>query len=254
MTDATVHDELLLVHRHPERGSRDRQVIDEILDAGMVCHLGVVQEGRPVVLPTLYGRDGDHLILHGSAAARTLRAGAAGFPVCVTVTLLDGLVLAPTAFNHSANYRSVVIHGSATLVADEQEKLAALEVLTEHVAPGRWAQVPETTPSELRATSVLTLSLEHAVAKVRAGGTSADPDMRGDAWLGVIPMRTEFGAPEPHELQPEGATPPVWAGAAGVPAAPRPAGAADGVAAPAPAGAGDAVEATSARDPGQVSA
>lgn len=252
MTDTSVRDELLEVHRHPERGTRDREVIDEILDAGMLCHLGVVQDGRPVVLPTLYARDGDHVILHGSAAARSLRAGAAGLPVCVAVTLLDGVVLAPTAFNHSANYRSVVIHGSATLVVDEQEKLTALEVLTEHVAPGRWGQVPATTPSELRATTVLTLPLEHAVAKVRAGGTGAEPDALGDAWLGVIPMRTEFGAPEPHTVQPEEAMPPVWAGADGVPAAPRTASAVDGSATRATVAVRDAADATPPRDPGQV--
>ena len=216
-----VSEELLRVHRHPERGTRDRDVITEILDAGMVCHLGVVQDDRPVVLPTLYGRDGDHLVLHGSAAARTMRAGAAGLPVCVTVTLLDGVVLAPTAFNHSANYRSVVVHGTATQVTNEEAKLAALEVLTEHVAPGRWAQVPETTAAELRATTVLTLPLDNAVAKVRAGGPGAAPESPDGAWVGVIPMRTELGEPEPHEAQTSGATPPVWLGGRGVPAAPR---------------------------------
>lgn len=218
---SSVPEELLQVHRHPERGTRDRGVITEILDAGMVCHLGVVQDDRPVVLPTLYGRDGDRLVLHGSAAARTMRAGAAGVAVCVTVTLLDGVVLAPTVFNHSANYRSVVVHGTATLVIDEEAKLAALEVLTDHVAPGRWAQVPQTTTSELRATTVLTLPLDDAVAKVRAGGPGAAPESPDGAWVGVIPMRTELGEPEPHEAQTSVATAPVWGGGPGVPAAPR---------------------------------
>ena len=216
-----VREELLQVHRHPERGTRDRDVILDILDAGLVCHLGVVQDDRPVVLPTLYGRDGDHLILHGSAAARTMRAGAEGLPVCVTVTLLDGVVLAPRAFNHSANYRSVVVHGTASLVADEDAKLAALEVLTDHVAPGRWAQVPETTASELRATTVLTVPLDNAVAKVREGGPGSGPESPEGAWVGVIPMRTELGEPDPHEDQTPQVAPPVWTGGPGVPVAPR---------------------------------
>lgn len=215
-----VPDSFLDVHRKPDRGSRDPQLIRDILDAGIVCHLGVVQEGRPMVLPTLYGRWDDRLILHGSVAARSLRAAASGVPVCATVTVLDGLVLAATAFNHSANYRSVVVHGTATLVADHAEKLAAVEVLTEHVTPGRWAQLPATTTQELQATAVLTLPLDQAVAKVRSGGTTVPVDHAGP-WVGVVPLHTAVGAIEPHPTA-EGATPPVWQGAVGVPVAPRP--------------------------------
>jgi len=221
MNHHIARDERLQVHRHPERGSRDPQLIEGILDAGVICHLGVVQDGHPVVLPTLYARDGDRLVLHGSAAARTLRAGAAGVPMCATVTLLDGFVLAPTAFDHSANYRSVVVHGVATPVTDEDEKLAALEVLTEHVAPGRWAQVPATTSEELRATAVLTLPLDQAVAKVRTGGTGSDPDPDASLWVGVVPVSTAIAAPEPHADLAAGIVPPAWSGAPGVPAAPR---------------------------------
>jgi uncharacterized protein len=222
VTDDVLRDELQ-VHRHPERGTRDRQVIDAILDEAFVCHLGVVRDGRPVVLPTLYARDGDQVVLHGSAAARTLRAAGAGEPVCVTVTLVDGLVLAPTAFDHSANYRSVVVHGTATALTDDTDKLAALQVLTEHVAPGQWARLPDTTRQELQATTVLTLPLEYAVAKVRSGGTSATPEDLGDAWVGVIPVRTELGDPQPHPAVADAVAPPAWTGGWGAPAAVRPA-------------------------------
>jgi uncharacterized protein len=212
-----IDDRLLQVHRHPERGSRDRGLIEEILDSGVLCHLGVVHDDRPVVIPTLYARDGDRIILHGSAAARSLRAASDGLPVCVTVTLLDGLVLAPTAFNHSANYRSVVVHGTATLVTDEAEKLRAVEVLTEHLTPGRWAQLPQTTTKELRATAVLTLPLDHAVAKVRAGGVGGDPAPEQPAWIGVVPIETTLGDPEPHPGLITDGAPPAWAGGRGVP-------------------------------------
>ncbi len=215
-----VPDNLLRVHRHPERGTRERTVIDAILDAGFVCHLGVVLEGRPVVLPTLYGRDGDRLVLHGSSAARSLRT--AGMPVCVTVTLVDGLVLARSAFHHSANYRSVVIHGQAEAVHGDDDKRAALRVLTEHVAPGRWDRLRAPTEPELRATSVLTLSLAHATAKVRAAGLADDPDdLDAPVWAGVVPLRTHLDDPEPDPGSAAGLAPPRWTGASGVPAAPR---------------------------------
>ncbi len=212
---------LLEVHRHPERGDRDPARIADILDAGLLCHLGIVLEGRPVVLPTLYGRDGDHLILHGSAAARSLRGAQEGLPVCVTVTIVDGIVLAPTTFNHSANYRSVVVHGTATEVTEPAAKTAALEVLTEHVAPGRWAACPPPTPQELRATTVLTLPLSEAVSKVREGGTSAAPGTVPSAWLGVVPIVTVFGDPQPHEATPAELSAPTWRGDLGAPVAPR---------------------------------
>jgi uncharacterized protein len=220
----TIDDQLLQVHRHPERGSRDHGLIKDILDDGLLCHLGIVHEGRPVVLPTLYARDGDRIILHGSAAARSLRAAGQGLPVCVTVTLLDGLVLAPTAFDHSANYRSVVVHGTATVVADEAEKLRALEILTDHLAPGRRAQLPGTTSAELRATTVLTVPLEHAVAKVRAGSVGGDPAPEQPAWIGVVPVTTVLGDPEPHPGVVTDAAAPDWEGGRGAPHAVRPDG------------------------------
>lgn len=194
----TVDEDLRRVRRHPERGSVDRTVVDAILDAGLIAHLGYVHDGRPVVIPTLYGRDGDHLVLHGSAASRAMRSGAAGLPVCATVTLVDGLVLARSAFHHSANYRSVVVHGEAVAVDDPDDKVAALRVLTEHVAPGRWAEVRWPTPKELRATTVLRLPLTAAVAKVRDAGVADDEgDLTLPVWAGVVPLGTAVGSPEP---------------------------------------------------------
>jgi uncharacterized protein len=197
--------ELTRVRRAPDRGTEDREVVDAILDAGLVCHLGYVVGGRPVVVPTLYGRDGDHLVLHGSAASRAMRTGAAGLPICATVTLVDGLVLARSAFHHSANYRSVVVHGDAEAVTDVDDKVAALRVLTEHVTPGRWAEVRWPTPAELRATTVLRLPLDAAVAKVRDGGANDDAaDLDLPVWAGVVPLATVHGAPEPDpDLDPE---------------------------------------------------
>ncbi len=217
----SVTEELLQVHRLPDRGSRDRAVIDAILDAGMLCHLGTIRDGRPVVLPTLYGRDGDRLIVHGSAAARSLRAGAAGLPVCVTVTLIDGLVLARSGFHHSANYRSVVVHGEAQLLTDPAAKAAALEVLTEHVAPGRWAQLRPPTDGELKATTVLSVPLDHAVAKVRDGGVHDDAtDLGAPVWAGVVPLSTHLGEPQPDPHLAPDLTPPTWWDRAGGPARP----------------------------------
>jgi uncharacterized protein len=195
---APVTPDLTRVRRLPARGSEDRAVVDAILDAGLVAHLGYLVGDRPVVVPTLYGRDGDHLVLHGSAASRAMRTGAAGLPVCATVTLVDGLVLARSAFHHSANYRSVVVHGEATAIEDPDDKVAALRVLTEHVAPGRWAEVRWPTPTELRATTVLRLPLDAAVAKVREGGVGDDPeDLDLPVWAGVVPIATVLGTPEP---------------------------------------------------------
>lgn len=187
---------LTQVRRAPERGTDDVEVVRAILDAGLVAHLGYVVDGRPVVIPTLYGRDGDALVLHGSAASRAMRHGAAGLPVCATITLVDGLVLARSAMHQSANYRSVVVHGDATEVTDADAKTAALRVLTEHVAPGRWAEIRPPDERELRATTVLRLPLTHAVAKVRAHGVVDDAeDLDRPVWAGVVPLTTTLGTP-----------------------------------------------------------
>lgn len=189
---APLPDDLVPVRRAPERSTASRDVVHAILDAGLVYHLGYLHGERPVVVPTLYGRDEDTLILHGSAASRAMRAGA----LCVTVTLLDGLVLARSAFHHSVNYRSVVIHGHAEAIEQPDDKMAALRTLTEHVTPGRWAEVRWPTPKELRATTVLQVSLDHAVAKIRAAGVNDDAaDLDLPVWAGVVPMGTVYGDP-----------------------------------------------------------
>ena len=178
----------LRVRRKPERGAYDRATIDAILDEALFCHLGFVVDGRPFVIPTLHGRVGDRLFVHGSAASRMLRHAASGAQICVTATLLDGLVLAKSVFNHSLNYRSVVVTGAATPVA-EAEKRDALRSLTEHVAPGRWAEAREPTAQELKATSILWLPLDESSAKIRSGGPIDEPeDEELPVWSGVVPV------------------------------------------------------------------
>ena len=177
------------VRRLPKRAVYDREAVYRILDEGLVCHIAFVADGKPVVIPTGYARDGDMLYLHGSTASRMLRTLASGVDVSVAVTLLDGLVLARSAFHHSINYRSVVIFGRATPVSDPAAKREALRLFTEHMVPGRWQDVRPPTEKELQATAVLTLPLEEASAKVRTGGPLDDEeDYALPAWAGVIPM------------------------------------------------------------------
>jgi nitroimidazol reductase NimA-like FMN-containing flavoprotein (pyridoxamine 5'-phosphate oxidase superfamily) len=184
------------VVREPERGVYDRETAYRILDEGFLCHVGFVADGQPFVIPTSYGRKDDHLYIHGSAASRMLRQMKDGISVCVTVTLLDGLVLARSIFNHSMNYRSVVILGKAMLVDDPQEKLAALTVLSEHIIPGRWADVRQPNERELKATSVLRLPIEEFSAKVRQGPPIDDePDYSFPTWAGVVPLEIKVGEP-----------------------------------------------------------
>jgi nitroimidazol reductase NimA-like FMN-containing flavoprotein (pyridoxamine 5'-phosphate oxidase superfamily) len=184
------------LHRRPGRGSYDRAVIDAILDEALVCHVGFVHEGQPYVVPTTYARVGEALYVHGAAASRMLRNLRDGIPVCVTVTLLDGLVLARSAFHHSMNYRSVVILGVATEVTDEPERLHALEAVVEHMYPGRWREVRPPSPQELRATMVLRLPIVEASAKIRTGGPLDDPeDLAWPCWAGHIPVRLAGLAP-----------------------------------------------------------
>lgn len=196
-----------------ENARYDRGTIDAILDAALVCHLGFVQDGQPYVIPTLHARIGDRLYVHGSAASRTLRALAGGAPVCVTATLLDGLVLARSVFEHSVNYRSVVVLGVATPVTDPDEKLAALRALTDQLLPGRNADARQPSPKELKATSVLWLPLDEASAKVRTGppddGDSEDALL--DVWAGEIPLVTRAGAPVPDPALRPGIPVPAYA-------------------------------------------
>lgn len=188
--------ERVRVRRVPKRGVYDRDTIHAILDASPLCHLGFVVDGQPYVVPTLQGRDGDHLFVHGSAASRALRGAAAGLPVCVTVTLLDGLVMARSAFHHSVNYRSVVVLGVATEVEDADQKLTALRTVSESVAPGRWDEVRQPDEQELRATTVLRLPIDEASAKVRTGGAVDEPeDLDFPVWAGVVPRVAGWGEP-----------------------------------------------------------
>lgn len=184
------------VVREPQRGVYDRESIYKILDEGFVCHVGFSVDGQPYVIPTLFARVGDALYFHGSAASRMLRSLSQGIPVCVTVTLVDGFVLARSVFNHSMNYRSVVALGKATLVDAPQEKFEALHAFTEKILPGRWNQARQPNEKELKATSILRLPLMEVSAKVRRGPPKDDePDYALPVWAGVIPLRLGASTP-----------------------------------------------------------
>lgn len=186
------------VKRLPKRGNYDRETVYSILDTAFVCHVGFSVGGQPFVIPTNYGRSGDTLYLHGSAASRMLNTLSDGVPVCVTVTHVDGLVLARSAFHHSVNYRSVVILGKAQLLEEPAEKMAALRIFTEHVMKGRWNDVRIPTEQELKATTVLSVPLEEVSAKVRTGGPIDDaPDYALPVWAGVLPLETVAKTPLP---------------------------------------------------------
>jgi len=189
-----------ILKRLPERGVFERETIYSILDSGFICHVGFAVDGQPFVIPTSYARYGDRLLIHGSAASRMLRSLSEGIRVCVTVTLVDGLVLARSAFHHSINYRSVVILGVATPVEDRNEKIFALRTFTEHVAPGRWANVRQPSEGELKATTVLSLPLEEASAKIRTGPPKDDEEDYGlPVWAGVLPLHLASAEPLPDE-------------------------------------------------------
>jgi nitroimidazol reductase NimA-like FMN-containing flavoprotein (pyridoxamine 5'-phosphate oxidase superfamily) len=186
------------VRRLPERGKYDRAVIDAILDEGLICHLGFVADGAPFVIPTLHGRCGDILYVHGSPASHALRSLAAGGHACVTVTLVDGLVLARSAFHHSINYRSVMLFGQARLVTDPDEKMNALQTVTEHVVRGRWAEARQPNAKELKSTTVLAFAIDEVSAKVRTGPPKDDQeDLDWPVWAGVLPLKTVAGEPVP---------------------------------------------------------
>jgi uncharacterized protein len=198
--------------RHPERGSYDRDVIYRILDEALICHLAFVVHGQPVVIPTLFARIEDTLYIHGSAIGRMLRTLAGGVEVCVNVTLLDGLVFARSAFNHSMNYRSVAVFGSAREVDDAAEKLRALEATVDQVARGRWADARRPNAKELAATTVVAIPLKEASAKIRSGGPKdAEADYALPIWAGVVPLRTEAGQPEPDPRNLPSAVTPAYA-------------------------------------------
>ena len=197
--------------RLPKRGSYDRELVYQILDEGFFCHVGFAVDGQPFVIPTAYGRIEDKLYIHGSAASRMARGLGDGIPVCVTVTLVDGLVLARSAFHHSINYRSVVILGTATMVEVAEEKMTALRAFTEHVVPGRWDDVREPNEQELKAATVLALPLIEVSAKVRTGPPKDDEeDMAIPAWAGELPLRIATGAPVADPQLASGIRPPAY--------------------------------------------
>lgn len=198
--------------REPQRGVYDREAIHAILDEAFLCHVGFNVDGQPYVIPTLFGRKEEHIYLHGSAASRMLRNLEQGIPVCVEVTLVDGLVMARSIFNHSMNYRSVVILGTATAVTDPAEKLEALRVLSEHVLPGRWDEVRQPTDKEMRATAVLRLAISESSAKVRTGPPEDDAeDYAFPCWAGVIPITMTAGDPITDPKTPVVPEPPDYA-------------------------------------------
>ncbi|MFF7186658.1 pyridoxamine 5'-phosphate oxidase family protein [Streptomyces sp. NPDC008222] len=205
---ATLPQTELTTHRRlRDQGSLRRADLDAILDAGFVCHLGVVVDGRPLVVPTVYGRDDQQLYLHGSVASRSLTGGT---PVCVTVTHVDGLVLARSVFEHGVNYRSAVIHGVPRRVTDPEEKLAGLRRLTEHATPGQWSYARRPNRKELAATTLLALSLEEASVKIRTGAPDDGdgPDAELGLWAGELPLTSVWGAPVPDpRLPPDIAVP-----------------------------------------------
>jgi len=192
------------IGRAPERGTRDRAAAHAILDEGLLCHVGLAGPRGPVVIPTTYARRGDELLIHGSPAATWLRQAKGGDPICVTVTLLDGLVLARSTFHHSMNYRSVVVFGTAEAITGHDEKAAALDAIVEHVVPGRTAEVRPMRDDEVRGTLVLRLPLDEASTKVRTGPPLDDDADLGavDVWAGVLPARLAFGPAEPDALVP----------------------------------------------------
>ncbi|NND85109.1 MAG: pyridoxamine 5'-phosphate oxidase family protein [Acidimicrobiia bacterium] len=193
------------VRRAADRGRYDRETIDAILDEGLVAHVGLVQDGHPIVIPVAYARDGDSVLIHGSPASRMLRTFKKGAPACVTVTHLDGLVLARSAFHHSMNYRSVVLFGEMVEVDDPDEKMAALDRITESLVPGRSAGLRPMTEKEVKGTTVLRMAIDAASAKVRTGGPIDDEeDVELPIWAGVLPRSDAWGPPIPAEDMPDG--------------------------------------------------
>jgi nitroimidazol reductase NimA-like FMN-containing flavoprotein (pyridoxamine 5'-phosphate oxidase superfamily) len=197
--------------RLPQRGVYDRELVYRILDEGFICHVGFAVDGQPFVIPTGYARIADQLYIHGSQVSRMLRTLAQGIDVCIAMTLVDGLVLARSAFHHSVNYRSVVIFGRAAMVEEKEAKLAALFAFSEHVIPGRWNDVREPTEEELKATTVLSLPLLEVSAKVRTGPPIDDEeDYALNVWAGVLPLRMIAGEPINDPRLPESIEPPAY--------------------------------------------
>jgi uncharacterized protein len=196
MNETINRTERIKLKRLPKRGNFERETIYKILDEAFICHVGFAIDGKPFVIPTSYARIGNSLMIHGSAASRMMRNLSDGIEVCVTVTLIDGLVLARSAFHHSMNYRSVVVFGKAKIVEDEAEKYEALKAFTEHIIPNRWSEIRPPTSNELKGTTVLSLPLTEASAKIRTGNPVDDEeDYELDVWAGVLPLSLKTDAP-----------------------------------------------------------
>jgi nitroimidazol reductase NimA-like FMN-containing flavoprotein (pyridoxamine 5'-phosphate oxidase superfamily) len=214
MADLFNSTERSTVKRLPARGVYDRAVIHQILDAGLVCHLGFVVDDQPFVIPTTYVRMGETIYVHGSPASRMLRTLEKGVAACVTVTLVDGLVLARSAFHHSINYRSVVVFGTASVVADPEEKNRILHALVDHLVPGRWPEIRQPDDHELKKTFVLAIPIEEASAKIRVGPPLDDEaDYELDVWAGVVPLRLAALTPVPDPRCSPGISAPEYAAA-----------------------------------------
>ncbi len=199
------------LRRLPDRGSHEPEIVHAILDAGFLAHVGFCVDGQPFVIPTLYGREGDKLYLHGSAASRMLRELQTGMPACVTVTMVDGLVLARSAFHHSMNYRSVTAFGTAAKIEDPAQKTRALRIVSEHLITGRWNDVRSPSEKELKATAVLEFSIEEASAKIRQGPPLDDEDDYSlPVWAGVLPLTLEAATPVPDPRLPDGVEAPEY--------------------------------------------
>jgi nitroimidazol reductase NimA-like FMN-containing flavoprotein (pyridoxamine 5'-phosphate oxidase superfamily) len=184
------------VKRHPERGQYDSTTIYPIVDEALICHVGFVQDNQPYVLPTLHARQGDTILLHGAKGSRLLRHVEAGGEVCIAITLLDGIVLARSAFSHSINYRSVVVFGRGEIIADDHDRLQALAAFTERLIPGRWADVRQPSGVELKQTSIVAVAIESASAKIRTGPPKdAEDDLALPVWAGVLPLYQTSGSP-----------------------------------------------------------
>jgi len=203
MTNFT-RDDRNRIKRIPERGHYDRETIHRILDEALICHVGFVENEQPYVIPINFARVGDSIVLHGAKASRLLKHIEAGHPICVEATIVDGLVLARSVFHHSVNYRSVVVFGKGQLIEDQQEKLAALQAVTEHLIPGRWQEARLPNRKELNATSVVSIKIEEASAKVRVGPpVDEEEDYVLPVWAGILPFQELPLSPIRDELQPE---------------------------------------------------
>lgn len=191
--------------RHPERASYDKEVIYQIIDEAIICHVAFVQHGRPFVIPTLHARQGNNILLHGATTSRLIQHAHSGAELCIAMTLLDGLVLARSVFSHSANYRSVVLFGRGTLIESDEAKLQALKSFTEHLISGRWQAVRKPSGPEMKATSVVSIPIDHASAKIRQGPPGdKEEDLHLPVWAGVVPFEQRAGAPLPDPGLAEG--------------------------------------------------